>query len=247
MTGAWPWIMMCLLGAYHGINPGMGWLFAVALGLQERSRKAVLRAFAPIALGHALAIAAVVIPIVGLQLVVSPAHLRYVLGAVLIVFGLYKLLAPMSHPRWVGMRVGFRQLVLWSFLMATAHGAGLMLVPILLKMPSVTVQTMQMPTTHRMSSEPGMHAMSAHDMAAMDPSEHAAHLRLVTGGTGRGGPLLAVAAVILHTLAMFLAMALIALIVYEKVGLAILRTAWFNLDLLWAAALICAGVLTLII
>src|SRR5690348_2317983 len=188
MSGVWPWLMLMALGAYHGINPGMGWLFAVALGLQERRRQAVLRAFAPIALGHALAIAAVVIPIVGLQLVVSPVLLRYGLGTVLTVFGLYKLLAPMSHPRWVGMRVRFRQLVLWSFLMATAHGAGLMLAPILLKMPPATVQTAaphpQAGTRppNRMSSEHGMHDMAAMDMASMDHESHAEHLRTVTGG-----------------------------------------------------------------
>jgi hypothetical protein len=248
MSGVWPWLVMMALGAYHGINPGMGWLFAVALGLQERSRQAVLRAFAPIALGHALAIAAVVVPIVGLRLVVSPLLLRYGLGTVLTVFGLYKLLAPMSHPRWVGMRVRFRQLVLWSFLMATAHGAGLMLAPILLKMPSATVQTaVPMTPTNRMRSEHGMHDMAGMDMASMDHESHAEHLRMVTGGSGRGKPLVTMMAVALHTLAMFLVMAVVAMLVYEKIGLAILCTAWFNLDLLWAGALIGAGILTLIL
>ncbi|HVK03405.1 MAG TPA: hypothetical protein VM490_08015, partial [Armatimonadaceae bacterium] len=135
-SSSWPWLTLALLGAYHGINPGMGWLFAVALGLQERSRRAVIRAFAPIALGHALSVAAVVALVAALQTVVSPVLLRYAGAGVLIAYGLYKLLAPMSHPRWVGMRVGFRDLAVWSFLMATAHGAGLMLVPVLLKLPA---------------------------------------------------------------------------------------------------------------
>jgi hypothetical protein len=253
MSAVWPWFTLMALGAFHGINPGMGWLFAVALGLQERRRQAVLRAFAPIALGHALAIAAVVVPIVSLRLIVSPALLRYGLGTVLMGFGLYKLLAPMSHPRWVGMRVKFRQLVLWSFLMATAHGAGLMLAPILLKLPSAPVQTAaphpQAGTRppNQMHSEHGMHDMASMDMASMDPGSHAEHLRMVTGGSGGGKPLVTLMAVALHTLAMFLVMAVVALLVYEKIGLAILRTAWFNLDLLWAGALIGAGILTLIL
>lgn len=58
-TEIWPWVTLFLLGAYHGINPGMGWLFAVALGLQERTRAAVLRALPPIALGHLVSIGAV--------------------------------------------------------------------------------------------------------------------------------------------------------------------------------------------
>src|SRR5262249_40914198 len=104
------------------------------LGLQERSRSAVLRAFAPIAIGHFVSIAAVVALVAALQYTVNPALLRYVGAAALIGFGIYKMVAPMSHPRWVGMRVGASQLALWSFLMATAHGAGLMVVPVVLKM-----------------------------------------------------------------------------------------------------------------
>ena len=68
MDGAWPWILMALLGAYHGLNPAMGWLFAVALGMQERRRSAVLRALGPIALGHELAIVAVAALVLGLGL-----------------------------------------------------------------------------------------------------------------------------------------------------------------------------------
>lgn len=286
---AGPWVMLALLGAYHGINPGMGWLFAVALGLQERSRQAVIRAFAPIALGHAVSIAAVVLLVAALQTVVSPMLLRMVGAGLLVAYGLYKLLAPMSHPRWVGMRVGFRDLTVWSFLMATAHGAGLMLVPILLKLPGgematpppiAAVSAPASQTAHGAThaapsgdtvkpaehggaaSEPSgmtgmtheghehMHPSGGHDdhsghdgtatPAARETGEHAQHLQAMKGSS----PLAAIAAVLLHTGAMFLTMALIAVIVYEKVGLAILRKAWFNLDLLWAIALIGAGVVT---
>ena len=127
MSPPWPWLSLALLGAYHGINPAMGWLFAVALGLQEHSRKALLRALLPIALGHWASIALTAALDGGLQVVSSPHLLRPLGAAALILFGLYKFLKPRWHPRWVGMRVSLRELVLWSFLMSSAHGAGLML------------------------------------------------------------------------------------------------------------------------
>src|ERR687885_1562589 len=113
----------------------MGWLFAVALGLQERRRGAVLQALPPIALGHAVSILAAVLVVGVGQLVVPLDVLRYVCAGVLILFGLYKLVKR-KHPRWVGMRVGFKDLTAWSFLMSSAHGAGLMLVPVLLRLSS---------------------------------------------------------------------------------------------------------------
>jgi hypothetical protein len=285
IADAGPWLMLALLGAYHGINPGMGWLFAVALGLQERNRKAVIRAFAPIALGHAASIAAVVVLVALLQGMVSPTLLRWVGASLLLGYGLYKLLAPMSHPRWVGMRVGFRDLAVWSFLMATAHGAGLMLVPILIKIPSgepppaSTAVVMAAPSPsptalaspltpladhHHDHTMPPMAEEDAPDTHAgheghaghlghssdsggpvtaeehEDHTDHSQHLRQA----GITSPAAAIGAVALHTGAMLLTMAVIALVVYEKVGLAILRRAWFNLDLVWAIALIGAGVLT---
>src|SRR5438045_4357947 len=103
----WPWATLILLGAYHGLNPAMGWLFAVALGLQDQSRRSVIRAFAPIALGHGLSIAVVVLLVAALQSVISPTLLKWTGAGALVAFGLYKLLVPMSCPRWVGMRVGF--------------------------------------------------------------------------------------------------------------------------------------------
>jgi uncharacterized membrane protein len=131
LSESWPWLALALLGAYHGLNPAMGWLFAVALGLQERRRGAVLQALPPIALGHAVAISLAVLVVGIAQIMVPLDVLRYVCAGVLILFGLYKL-ARRKHPRWVGMRVGFRDLTVWSFLMATAHGVGLMLIPVLL-------------------------------------------------------------------------------------------------------------------
>ena len=221
-----PWLTLALLGAYHGLNPGMGWLFAVALGLQERSRSAVLRSFGPIAAGHAASVAAVVALVGALQFVIAPGVLRAIGAGALLLFGLYKLLAPLAHPRWVGMRVNARDLATWSFLMATAHGAGLMLVPVLLQLPS----------------DPAAHAAHAAHAGHDGHSEQA-----LTMAVGAGMPLGQLAAVGLHTAAAFLVMGAVALVVYEKVGLAILRRAWFNLDRLWAGALVAAGALTLVL
>ena len=130
--GGWAWWALVALGAYHGINPAMGWLFAVALGLQERSRAAVLRALVPIALGHELSIVLAVALVRGAEVVSAPDALRLLAAALLVLFGVYKFVRPRSHPRWVGMRVTAPELALWSFLMSSAHGAGLMLFPVLL-------------------------------------------------------------------------------------------------------------------
>jgi len=205
---------LALLGAYHGLNPAMGWLFAVALGLQERRRGAVLQALPPIALGHAVSILLAVLVVGVAQLVVPLDVLRYVCASVLILFGLYKLVKR-KHPRWVGMKVGFRDLAVWSFLMSSAHGAGLMLVPVLLRL-----------------SEP-MQGSHNH-------GDHAANV-------GAGTVLADLAAVGLHTIAMFAVMGTIAVVVYEKLGVMILKRTWFNLDLLWAGALVGAGLITLVV
>ncbi|HEX9109810.1 MAG TPA: hypothetical protein VF832_21355 [Longimicrobiales bacterium] len=135
MSPAATWLALAGLGAYHGLNPAMGWLFAVALGLQEERAGAVLRALPPIALGHAASIAIVIALVTAARLVVPPGVLRAVGAGVLALFGLLILARRILHPRWVAMRVGFRDLVGWSFLMSSAHGAGLMLVPLLLHLP----------------------------------------------------------------------------------------------------------------
>jgi hypothetical protein len=129
------WLML-LLGAYHGINPGMGWLFAVALGMQEKKGSAVAKALVPIALGHALSIGGVVLAAAFLGMVLPQEVIRYSVVALLCSLGTLSLVRH-YHPRWVRMQVGFRDLTLWSFLMATAHGAGLMLLPVLLSSRSV--------------------------------------------------------------------------------------------------------------
>lgn len=208
------WLALGLLGAFHGLNPGMGWLFAVSRGLQEGQRREVVRSLWPIALGHELAIGVTVVLAVGLEAVTDPAILRAAAAAMLIGFGLFKVLKPRSHPRWVGMRVGRPELAVWSFLMSSAHGAGLMLLPVLI------------------GAAPAMdhHAGHAQDIAA----------------AGLPGASLGVAALALtvHLAAVVLVMGAVALVVYDRLGLAILRKAWVNLDLVWAAALVAAGIFT---
>ncbi len=197
---------LALLGAFHGLNPAMGWLFAVSKGLQEGRVAGVLRALPPIALGHSLSIAAVVALVAGAQRVAPLGALRMAGAVALLLAGLWRLRGRRTHPRWVGMRVGFRDLTLWSFLMSTAHGAGLMLIPVLLR------------------------------MNAADGAHH--HT-----GDALGPPALVLA---VHTAAVFAVMAVIALVVYRLLGLAFLRRGWFNVDLVWAVALIVAAGLTLV-
>jgi len=206
-AGSWGWPALLLLGAYHGINPGMGWLFAVALGLQERRRGAVARALVPITLGHALAIAVAVGIAGALGLVVPLGRLRVITAAALFTFGGYRFFRH-RHPKGGGMRVGFRDLTVWSFLMASAHGAGLMVLPILF------------------------------GLSADSHADHAAGLQTWTS---------AWLAVGVHTAGYLLVTVLVAAVVYEKAGLAVLRRAWVNVDLIWAGALVVSGVLTLIL
>jgi hypothetical protein len=222
MSDLWPWLGLFGLGAYHGINPGMGWLFAVALGLQEKSRYAICRALPPIALGHALSTGLVVLLVGGIGVVVSPTIVRGLAAFALIAFGGYRLVRA-RHPKWVGMRVGLRDLTLWSFLMASAHGAGLMLLPVLLG---------RSPATHT------SHAHHAPSMGQMFSSGPMAFF---------GNPVVGFLAVGVHTIAYLLVMGVVALAVYEKLGLALLRHAWFNLDLVWALALVAAGIFTLLL
>jgi hypothetical protein len=128
----WPWLAVAGLGLYHGVNPAMGWLFAVALGLHRRSRAVVLQSLVPIALGHALSIALVALLVLVLGRVLEPRPLRALAGLMLIGWAGWHALRGARHRVRAGMQAGFAGLLLWSFLMAGAHGAGLMLMPALL-------------------------------------------------------------------------------------------------------------------
>src|ERR1043165_8069701 len=133
MVQPWAWGALVVLGAWHGINPAMGWLFAVALGMQKNSGRAVWQSLLPIALGHAAAIALVVGIAVIANITLPANYVKIGVIIILFTFGLYRLLRK-GHPRWGGMQMGFRDLAVWSFLMASAHGAGFMLLPVLLGM-----------------------------------------------------------------------------------------------------------------
>jgi hypothetical protein len=128
----WPWLALVGLGVFHGINPAMGWLFAVALGLHRRSRRIILLSWVPIALGHAAAVALVLIAVLALGLVVNSATLTDAAAVMLLGWALWHAVRGHRQRLHVGMQTGLAGLALWSFLMSSAHGAGLMLIPILL-------------------------------------------------------------------------------------------------------------------
>src|SRR5512138_1064201 len=160
-----PILTMMSFGAYHGLNPGMGWLFALSVGLQNQSDRAIWRSLLPIAAGHTASLALVA----GLVFVsahyVSTPMLQITTALVLIGFGLYKVFNYYRHPRWVGMQVGKRDLTWWSFLMATAHGAGLMIAPLILTLalPCVDSETSSTAITgdHVHTAATGVHAHMA--------------------------------------------------------------------------------------
>jgi len=205
------WNAVLWLGAYHGINPGMGWLFAVALGMQQGSARGVLRALPPLALGHMAAVGAVLL-VAGLaQTVVPPPAMKLGVASVLVAFGLHHLWRH-RHPRFGGMQVGFRDLTVWSFLMASAHGAGFMILPFVMNLSDPVLP-------------PG--ASHGHHAVALNPAVPWAGA-MVLG---------------LHTLSYLFVLAFAAWLVYRKLGLALLRSAWFNLDLIWAGALVATGFL----
>ncbi len=214
--------MLLALGAYHGINPGMGWLFAVSLGMQEQSRRAVWRALLPIALGHGAAIAAVVLLAALLGVVMPLGLLKVGVAAFLLAFGAYRLFRSW-HPRWGGMQIGFWSLAVWSFLMASAHGAGFMVLPVLFGMGAGAKH----PPGH------GGHA-------GMDHAHHAAAGALTD-------PWVSGLAVLVHTAGYLVVTGLVAWLVYEKLGLRLLRRAWLNLDLIWGVALVVTGVFVLLV
>lgn len=129
MSNLWPWLAVAGVGALHGLNPATGWMFAAAWGLRSGDRAQALRALAPIAAGHAASVALVAAAVV-LGLGMDRMVLQVLAGVLLVAVALYHLAgrktgrkrAPASHAG----------LALWSFMMSTAHGAGLMLVPALI-------------------------------------------------------------------------------------------------------------------
>jgi hypothetical protein len=205
------WLAVVGLGIYHGLNPAMGWPLAVANGLAARRARAVFATVLPLGAGHLLAMAVVLLPFALLaRLVEWQSVLRAGAAALVLAFGLYRLIVR-RHPRALA-RIAPTRLAWWSFLMATAHGAALMLLPIML-------------------------SLCRTDSGAAMAGEHAALATLMASGGA-----IAVAVALLHTLAMVVSGLLMAWLVYRWVGLKFLRRSWLNLDALWAASLIVAGV-----
>ena len=202
ISGAWPWLALAGLGIFHGVNPAMGWLFAVALGLYRKSERMVLLSLFPIAAGHAMAIATTAILFLLLGTLVDFRAISLVSGAVLIAWAIWHALYGHRHRVRFGMQTGLLGLGAWSFIMASAHGAGLMLIPALLP------------------------------LCIGGPSGQS----LMAGGIS-----IALAAVALHMATMLLATGLTAILVYQWLGLAILKKAWINFDLLWTVMLTLAG------
>lgn len=214
------WTSLALLGSLHGVNPAMGWLFAVSLGLQAQSGRAVWSALAPLALGHALAVAAALAAAAVLDIVFPPALMKWAAAGALLGFGILHL-RPHTHLKWAmgGMCVGPRQLTTWSFLVSSAHGAGLMVLPFVLR--------------------PGTAGADAH--ARHGAEGHTAHL---AGVAVTGDHTAALVATLVHTAAYLAVAGALAWVVYARLGLRFLRGAWINMNVVWAAALILAAVAT---
>src|SRR5829696_1170150 len=193
----------------------MGWLFAVSRGMQERSRQAVLRSLVPIAIGHELALVVVAVVVLATAEVVDAGALRIGAAGALLAFGIFRFVKPRAHPRWTTMRVNGRELTLWSFLMSSAHGAGLILAPVLVGVGGAAAAS-----------------AGGHDHS---PLAVASSATLLTSAAG----------LLLHVAAMLLVMAVIAVVVYEKLGVAVLRRAWINTDQLWAGSFVVAAGITL--
>ena len=201
------WLTVVAFGVYHGLNPAMGWPLAVANGLSERRDGAVFSTIAPLGIGHFLAMAVAVLPFALLSEYVQRAQvIRVGAGMLVLLFGLYKLVHR-RHPRYLA-RIAPTRLAWWSFVMANAHGAGLMLVPVALGLCAGTRDT---------GAGSTVDAMMRSDVAT------------------------AVAATVVHTLAMLVSGIAMAWLVYRYLGVQFVRRAWFNLDVVWGASLVAAG------
>jgi hypothetical protein len=206
------WAGVVAIGVYHGLNPAMGWPLAVANGLGGKRDAAVFASWLPLGAGHLLAMALVLVPFALLTWMLQwGREIRIGVGVLVLLFGASRLLLPHRH-RWMG-RIRPTQLALWSFLMATAHGAALMLLPILM----------------------GLCETPAADGAA-GSFDHEAVMALMRSGVGT-----AVMVSLVHTVAMIGSGLGVAWVVYRWLGLRALRAAWLDLDAVWALGLIASG------
>ena len=215
MNAAWRpelWLMVIALGAYHGLNPGMGWPLAAANGMSAKNDRAVFETLVPLAGGHMLAMAAALLPFTLVFAYLDwSATIRMFAGALVAAYGVVKLLHR-RHPR-VLARVGPKSLLLWSFLVATAHGAGLMLLPVALGLCAAEPQA-----------------------SAPWPMRREAMTELM-----RSGLITSLAVAVVHTIAMLAAAGLVAWIVYRWTALGLIRRLWLDHEAVWAASLVLTG------
>ncbi|CAI9085183.1 hypothetical protein A7K93_10800 [Candidatus Methylacidiphilum fumarolicum] len=188
------------IGIFHGLNPAMGWLFSVALALQHNSFRWIIRSAIALLTGHFLSIGSYFAFFLLLGKWVSLQWIKWIAVIALFSFAFYWLIRA-RHPKWVGMNVGVADLIYWSFLMASAHGAGLMLLV-------------------------GSSLCGRSFAFWLQPSGITAQLFIPPA---------------IHTLGYFLAVFVIATIVYRSDLLKVLYRKWINFDLLWSAALFAAG------
>lgn len=208
MNNTWAWLTIAGLGAFHGLNPAMGWLFAVALGLHRKNRTIIFQALPSIALGHALSVAIIVSAVVMAGFMISERAVLAASGVLLIGWAIYHQIYGHRHRVRVGMKTGLAGLTVWSFLMATAHGAGLMLLPVVIPL-----------------------CLSSSAVKDIAPDNSFATI---------------LTAVAVHTTAMLVVTGAVAILVYEWIGVAILRSAWINLDMIWVLALAATGCILLV-
>lgn len=209
------WAGVVAIGAYHGLNPAMGWPLAVANGLSEKRGAAVFGTWVPLGAGHLLAMALVLVPFAMLAWLLQwSREIRIGAGALVVLFGAARLFMR-RHPRWLA-RIRPTQLALWSFVMATAHGAALMLLPFLMGLCQAPAD-----------------AVGATSINTFD---HAAVMYLMRTSFGT-----AVVVSLVHTAAMIASGLGVAWIVYRYIGLRALRAAWLDLDAVWAIGLIASG------
>jgi len=173
MSDSSPWLILIALGAFHGLNPAMGWFFAASLGLFRKSRGVILLSLIPIALGHAAAIAVVVFAAIGLGFTIDADTFRILSGALLIAWGLYHWFFGHQHHLHITAATGLTGIGVWSFLMAMAHGAGMMLIPVLMPMGHVH---------HHMGGHADhMVATDSFGIAALGVIVHTLAMLIVTG------------------------------------------------------------------
>lgn len=212
----WLWLALVASGLYHGVNPGMGWPLAVSAGLMDKSPRALFRALWALAAGHLLATLLVLLPFAFLLVLAAwQRSIQLVASLLVIAFGVYRLIAR-RHPRALA-RIPPTQLALWSFAVAIAHGAALMLVPIYLGL----CQAFELDAGHEAAGT------------------------LMSASVMKSSLGMAVLVSVVHVIAMISAGGCLAWLVYRYLGLKFVSRSWFNLDAVWATSLVLVGAVAL--